>query len=127
MLWPWPLACQGIRAAPSLVLVVSVVPKKTTDVPMMTTRLTTLHTPCDTGLTRDSVLNANCVRARSAPQRKPQQLWPRTRPGSRCQVRQKDRTGDSALHAKCITMSLLSTTSGGTCPCSACICHHRPA
>lgn len=40
---------------------VRVVPKKTTEVPMITTRLTTLHTPCDTGLTRDNVLNANCA------------------------------------------------------------------
>ena len=30
---------------PSLVLSVSLLPKKTTDVPMMTTRLTTLQTP----------------------------------------------------------------------------------
>lgn len=49
------------EGAPILVFVVSVVPKKTTEVPIITTRLTTLHTPCDTGLTRDSVLNANCA------------------------------------------------------------------
>lgn len=48
-------------AVPSLVLSVSLLPKKTTDVPMMTTLLTTLHTPCDTGVTRDSVLKANCT------------------------------------------------------------------
>lgn len=46
--------------APILVLADSGVPKKMTEVTMMATRLTTLHTPCDTGLTRDSVLNANC-------------------------------------------------------------------
>ena len=28
---------------------------------MMATRLTTLHTPCETGLTRESVLKANCT------------------------------------------------------------------
>lgn len=52
-----------------MVLLVSVVPKKTTEVPMMTTRLTTLHTPCETGLTRDSVLKANW-RARARRQRR---------------------------------------------------------
>lgn len=28
---------------------------------MMATRLTTLHTPCETGLTLESVLKANCT------------------------------------------------------------------
>ena len=28
---------------------------------MMTTRFTTLQTPCETGLTRDRVLKANCM------------------------------------------------------------------
>ena len=46
---------------PSLVWLVIALPKKTTDVPMMQTRLTTLHTPCATGVTRDNVLNANCM------------------------------------------------------------------
>ena len=48
-------------AVPNLVLSVSLLPKKTTDVPMMTTLFTTLHTPCETGVTRDRVLKANCT------------------------------------------------------------------
>ena len=47
-------------AVPSFVLGVRELPKNSTDVPMMATRFTTLHTPWDTGLTRDSVLKANC-------------------------------------------------------------------
>ena len=35
--------------------------KKRTDEKMMAMRLTTLQTPCETGLTRCSVLNANCT------------------------------------------------------------------
>lgn len=31
----------------------------------MTTLLTTLHTPCDTGVTRDNVLKANCTATKS--------------------------------------------------------------
>jgi len=51
-----------IRAitVPILVLSVNLLPKNTTEVPMMTTLFTTLHTPCDTGVTRDNVLKANC-------------------------------------------------------------------
>jgi len=48
---------------PSLVWSVILLPKKMTEVPMMHTRLTTLHTPCATGVTRDSVLKANCEAA----------------------------------------------------------------
>ena len=44
----------------SLVWEVILLPKKRTEVTMIATRLTTLHTPCATGVTRDSVLNANC-------------------------------------------------------------------
>ena len=44
---------------PSLVWSVSLLPKNMTDEPMMHTRLTTLQTPCETGDTRASVLNAN--------------------------------------------------------------------
>jgi len=52
-----------IRAitVPILVLSVNLLPKNTTEVPMMTTLFTTLHTPCDTGVTRDNVLKANCT------------------------------------------------------------------
>ncbi len=45
---------------PILVLFDSGVPKKRTEEMMIATLFTTLHTPCDTGLTLDSVLNANC-------------------------------------------------------------------
>ena len=45
---------------PSLVLFDKGVPKKSTDEMMMATLFTTLHTPCETGLTLDRVLNANC-------------------------------------------------------------------
>jgi hypothetical protein len=48
---------------PTMACVVRTWLKKTTDEPMMATRFTTLHTPCETGLTRCSVLNANCARA----------------------------------------------------------------
>lgn len=52
-----------IRAitVPILVLSVNLLPKNTTEVPMMTTLFTTLLTPCDTGVTRDNVLKANCT------------------------------------------------------------------
>ena len=49
------------EGAPIFVLLEREVPKKSTEVPMMTTRFTTLQTPCETGLTRDRVLKANCV------------------------------------------------------------------
>lgn len=39
---------------------VSLLPKKSTEVAMITMRFTTLHTPWDTGVTRARVLNANC-------------------------------------------------------------------
>ncbi len=45
---------------PSLVWSLSLLPKKMTEVPMIATRFTTLHTPCATGVTRESVLKANC-------------------------------------------------------------------
>lgn len=43
-----------------MVLVDKGVPKKRTDEMMMATRFTTLHTPCETGLTLERVLKANC-------------------------------------------------------------------
>ena len=46
-------------AVPNFVWSVSLLPKKSTEAPMMQTRLTTLQTPCETGVTRESVLNAN--------------------------------------------------------------------
>ena len=45
---------------PILVFVERGVPKKRTEEMMMATRLTTLQTPCETGLILDRVLNANC-------------------------------------------------------------------
>lgn len=50
---------------PTMACVVSTWLKNTTLLPMMATRLTTLHTPCDTGDTRCSVLKANCVAVRA--------------------------------------------------------------
>ena len=47
-------------AVPILVCMVSLLPKNMTLEPMMAMRFTTLHTPWLTGLTRPSVLKANC-------------------------------------------------------------------
>ena len=61
------LACMHPReGAPIFVLLEREVPKKSTEVPMMTTRFTTLQTPCETGLTRDRVLKANCTQQPSS-------------------------------------------------------------
>lgn len=57
---------QLLDGSPILVLVDSGVPKKSTEVTMIATRLTTLQTPCETGLTRERVLKANCRHVFSA-------------------------------------------------------------
>ena len=46
-------------AVPIFVCMVNVFPKNNTDVAIITTLLTTLHTPWDTGVTRANVLKAN--------------------------------------------------------------------
>ena len=61
-------ACRAPIGLP-LTCVVRTWLKKNTELKMMATRLTTLHTPCETGLTRSRVLNANCAHARSSEQR----------------------------------------------------------
>lgn len=55
----WAYAPARATTVPTWVCTESLLPKKRTDEPMIQIRFTTLQTPCETGLTLPSVLNAN--------------------------------------------------------------------